>query len=87
MDSPAERAQAELHWRHQLQLTAVAAVAFLLTLAVTKLVLADWGRDPANRVLVVIALAASVLVLCSVLALLLVHAWRVAAFTFRRGDR
>jgi hypothetical protein len=86
MDSPAERAQAQVYWRRQLQLTALAGAAFVVTLAATKLVLADWGRDPDHRFLVITALAISVVWCGTVLVALLVHAWRVAAFTFRRGD-
>lgn len=86
MDSPAERAQAQSYWRRQLQLTALAGVAFVLTAGATQLVLADFGRDPRNRPIVVAALAVSALGLAAVLGLLLVHVCRVAAFTFRRGD-
>jgi hypothetical protein len=86
MDSPDERARAQVYWRRQLQLTCLAAGAFVLTAASTRLVLADFGRDPAHRPLVVAALAVSALGLVTVLALLLVHVFRVAAFTFRRGD-
>ena len=87
MDSPAERAQAQSYWRRQLQLTALAGVAFVLTAGTTRLVLADFGRNPANRPFVIAALAVSALGLAAVLALLLVHVFRVAAFTFRpRGD-
>jgi hypothetical protein len=86
MDSPDERAQAQTHWRRQLQLTCLAAVAFVLTLGATNLVLADWGRDPDNRTIVIAALVLTALGLAAVLGLLLVHVCRVAAFTFRRGD-
>jgi hypothetical protein len=86
MDSPDERARAQGYWRTQLQLTCLAGVAFLLTVGSTQLVLADFGRDPQNRPLVVAALAVSALGLAAVLGLLLVHVFRVAAFTFRRGD-
>jgi hypothetical protein len=86
MDAPDERARAQLYWRRQLQLTCLAGIAFVLTAGATRLVLADWGRDPDNRLIVVGALALSALGLAAVLALLLVHVFRVAAFTFRRGD-
>ena len=86
MDSPDERALAQTYWRRQLQLTCLAAIAFVLTLGATRLVLADWGRDPDNRPFVIAALAVSALGLAAVLAMLLVHVFRVAAFTFRRGD-
>jgi hypothetical protein len=80
------RAQAAIHWRRQLQLTCLAAMAFVLTAGSTRLVLADFGRDPAHRAYVIAALAVSALGLLAVLALLLVHVFRVAAFTFRRGE-
>ena len=86
MDSPAERARAQSYWRRQLQLSCAAAVAFVLTLGVTRLVGAPWGRDPDNRVLVWVVVGMSGLVVTAVLALLLMHAFRVVAFTFRRGD-
>ena len=86
MDSPDERAQAQTYWRRQLQLSCLAAVAFVLTVGATRLVLADWGREPANRPFVIAALAVSALGLAATLGLLLVHVFRVAAFTFRRGD-
>ena len=86
MDSPAERAQAQTYWRRQLQLTCLAGIAFVLTAGATRLVLADFGRDPDNRPVVVAALIVSALGLAVVLAMLLVHVFRVAAFTFRRGD-
>ena len=86
MDSPDERARAQGYWRTQLQLTCLAGVAFVLTVGATQLVLADFGRDPQNRPIVVAALAVSALGLAAVLGLLLVHVFRVAAFTFRRGD-
>jgi hypothetical protein len=81
------RAQAAAHWRRQLQLTCFAAVAFVLTAGSTRLVLADYGRNPDHRLVVIAALAVSALGLLAVLALLLVHVFRVAAFTFRRGDQ
>ncbi len=87
MDSPAERAQAQLYWRRQLQLTALAGVVFVLVLGATRLVLGDWGRNPDNRTIVVAALIAASLLLAGVLALLVRHALRVAAFTFRRGEQ
>ena len=86
MDSPDERARAQSYWRRQLQLTCLAGIAFVLTAGATRLVLADFGRDPDNRPVVVAALIVSALGLAAVLALLLVHVFRVAAFTFRRGD-
>ena len=86
MDSPAERAQAQAYWRRQLQLTCLAGVAFVLVVGATRLVLADWGRDPAHRPFVVAALIAASLALASLLAALVVHAFRIATFTFRRGD-
>lgn len=86
MDSPDERARAQAYWRRQLQLSCLAAVAFVLTAGTTRLVVGDFGRNPANRPLVIAALVVSALGLAAVLALLLVHVFRVAAFTFRRGD-
>lgn len=85
MDSPNERARAQTYWRRQLQLTCLAAIAFVLTAGSTRLVLADWGRDPDHRPIVIAALVLSGLGLASVLVLLLVHVFRVAAFTFRKG--
>ncbi len=87
MDSPDERARADQHWRRQLQLTCLAGVAFVITAGATRLVLADYGRDPAHRTIVVGALVVSALGLTCVLGLLLVHVCRVAAFTFRRGEQ
>lgn len=86
MDSPAERAQAQTYWRQQLQLTALAGIAFVLVLGATRLVLGPWGRDPGHRTIVVIALATASILLVGVIVLLVRHAVRVAAFTFRRGD-
>ncbi len=86
MDSPDERARAQSYWRRQLQLTTLAGIAFVLTAGATRLVLADWGRQPDNRPIVLAALAVSAAGLAVVLGLLLVHVYRVAAFTFRRGD-
>jgi len=85
MDSPAERARAQEYWRRQLQLSCAAGVAAVLAMAASRLVLGDWGRDPDNRILLWAIVGVTGLLVLGVLALLLVHVFRVAAFTFRRG--
>ncbi len=87
MDSPAERQLAQAYWRRQLVLSGLAVVALALAVGATRLVLADWGRDPANRALVVILVGLTAVAACVLLGALVLHTYRVALFAFRRGER
>ncbi len=86
MDSPDERAVAAAYWRRQLQLCWMAGAACVAAAVATRLALGDFGHRPDNLPFVIAAVGAAVLGVLAVLALLVVHVWRVAAFTFRRGD-
>ena len=99
MTAPAEAADlARLHWRRQLTLTiagtAVGAVAFLLIRIsvarerdVAVATLLDGTRIRSASYLSTLWPAAlGMLGLAILIVVLLVHAYRVAAFTFRRGD-
>jgi hypothetical protein len=90
---------ARLHWRRQLELTiagvAVGLVAFrLLALSVEResnarrITLVD-GRTirDASYLTTLWPAAVGLVALALLTAVVLVHVFRVAAFTFRRGDR
>jgi hypothetical protein len=98
--APSEGADlARLHWRRQLELTiagvAVGLVAFrLLALSVEResnvrrITLVD-GRTirDASYLTTLWPAAVGLVALALLTAVVLVHVFRVAAFTFRRGDR
>ena len=77
---------AQAMWRRQLVLSGLAVAAMVPAAAVYVLANGQWGRDPDNAQVVWLAAGGAILLLCVVLGAAVVHALRVARFTFRRGD-
>ena len=73
-------------WRRQVVLTAFAVVAFAAVAGITRILLSDWARSPANKaeflaLATVTGVAVAVLLIAACL-----HAVHIARLTFRRED-
>lgn len=79
-------ATAQAMWRRQLVLSGLAVAALVPAGGAYALAEGEWGRDPSNALVVWLAAAGAMLLLCAVLGAAVVHTARVARFTFRRGD-
>lgn len=78
--------EADLLWRSQVVLTAVAVVAFAGVAGLTRLVLSDWGRSPSNEAVLYLAAGVTGLALVGLMIAVCRHVVRTARLTFRSYD-